>query len=66
MKQKDKILEVYNELHKNFYDYIPINKLVKKTGYNWRTIKGYLEIMKNLDLFDKPFCEWHDEDEKYK
>jgi len=62
MRKKEKIIEVYEELHKNLLDYVNINKIVKKTGYNYRTVKKYLEIMKKLKLFDKPICEWHDED----
>lgn len=58
---KKDLIRVYEELHKDFANYINCNKLRKKLKLNYRTVKEYVKILQILDLFKKPICEWHDE-----
>lgn len=53
---------VYNELHTNFISYINCSKLGKKLNLDYRTVIKYIKILNNLNLFNKPLCEWHNEE----
>ena len=64
--RKEIILAIYNELHNDFYSYIKIRDLARKLGLHRNTVVNYLNLIKRLGLFNKPICEWHDEDEQYK
>lgn len=51
--------ETYQLLHQNFSEYINISKLSKDLGLNWRTTKKNVVLLDELDLFNKPICDWH-------
>lgn len=54
-------LEVREELTNNLFEYININKLAKKLKRTRQAVKLYVEVLRDCGLWNKPFCEWHDE-----
>lgn len=60
--QRKPMIMVYKELHSNFYKYIRVKTLADKLGLTPRSVKNSLELLGTLKLFEKPLCEWHDEE----
>ena len=57
-----RFVNTYNYLKENVLLYVNVNRLAKDLGINQRTLKEYLRVFQDNNMFIIPLCEWHAED----